>query len=175
MSQEVGGCCSHFRQLSWTLNLAVNCRCRTPGLSCKCVCIYGFPLAPELGAKSRKLFWVTAGAPVVSLGCWDQLQKVHLRRMRGKRGRAGQCEGQPEDVSKGGEASLDWGEEGRGRKYSSDFRQMWIQIAEEPKDVAFQMSFNHPKSPFPHLYNGPELFSVTPQVCPHPCHRGVCV
>lgn len=44
-------------------------------------------------------------------------------------------------MSKGGEASLDrGGEEGRGRKHSSDFRQMWIQIAEEPKDVAFQMS-----------------------------------
>lgn len=59
--------------------------------------------------------------------------------MRGERGRAGQCKAWPEDVSKGGEASPDWGgEEGRGRKYSSDFRQLWIQIAEEAKMWLFR-------------------------------------
>lgn len=42
--------------------------------------------------------------------------------------------------------------------------------------MAFQMSLNHPKSPFPHLYNEPELFSVTPQVCLSPLpQRSLCL
>ena len=73
-----------------------------------------------------------------------------------------------------------WGQPGPGRR-GGERKEIQLRLqadVDSNRRGAKRCGFsdvNHPKSLFPHLYNGPESFSVTPQVCPCPCHRGVYV